>query len=96
MRYLAALGIWILFVLAVPVGFVVGLLALPFGRRARNYASRIFRSHNRAAATLLGFDGRSTISSECGRRDCRACRVLCRILAYVLQHPNHCQEEAKE
>lgn len=45
-------------------------------------------------AAMLGWDGRSTVSKECGRSDCRFCRWLCRALHWLLER-EHCAREAQ-
>lgn len=99
MRYLALPIIWLLFWLA---GVVAPLVALLRGLLTLDSSpiSDSFHAHNRLAATVLGFDGKRTISAECGLRlkakpDCQPCRTLCSILSRVLEHKNHCQQEAE-
>lgn len=82
--------------------WVMGLLAplaalviLPF---YSSYSANIVHSMDMLAAALLGWDGRSTISKECGRdlnKDdpCRFCRVVCTVLNVLLES-DHCKKEA--
>lgn len=96
MKYVTALVIWVLFVLATIGGFVLGMGALLIGRT--RYASNNAHAQDRAAAAFLGWDGDATISKECGRelayapKPCRFCRILCAILNVVLE-PDHCRKE---
>jgi hypothetical protein len=85
--------LYVLFWLAAVLAGPAGLLVLPFSARR---ASLIFQGMNRLAATLLGFDGKATISKECGRRpECRACAALCAVLHLVLER-DHCAKEAEK
>lgn len=95
-RYLFAFLIWVVFVLAGPLAFVVAVGGLIFGRTT--YASQVFRAQDRVGATLLGFDGSSTVSSEMGRLlgTSRPARILCTVLGWMLEQPNHCSEEVKK
>lgn len=94
MKYPAALVIWVLFWMA---GIVAPLVALVRAllTLSADPISHTFHAQNRVAATVLGFKGKLTISSECGLSDCSWCKRLCSVLSFVLQHPNHCEEEAK-
>lgn len=56
--------------------------------------SHIGEAMDRLLAAGAGYDGRSTISKECGQADaCRLCRVLCWVLNYLLAK-NHCRDTA--
>lgn len=94
MKYLAGLIIWFLFWVAGIVAPVVAIVRALLTWNA-DPISNTFHAQNRVAATVLGFEGRLTISSECGLRDCSFCNRLCAILSWALDHPRHCQEEAK-
>jgi hypothetical protein len=97
MKYITAIVIWVLFVLAAIGGFVAGLAALIAGKT--RYASNVAHAQDCAAAAFLGWDGQSTISKECGRelayaaKPCRFCRWLCKVLDVVLEK-GHCEKEA--
>jgi hypothetical protein len=68
-------------------------LALPFNHR---YAGNLLKAKDKELAGVLGWDGKNTVSKECGRdSSCRFCRIVCKILHYVLE-PNHCEKEAAE
>ena len=98
MKYIAALILFVIFSLAAiasPAFALVGLaLLLP------RYAGNIAHSMDMIAAAILGWDGRRTVSAECGReiveqRPCRFCRILCRLLDKFLE-PGHCHKEGSE
>lgn len=73
------------------VAGVVGLLVSPlYGTRA--YPKNLLRASDKQAAALLGFDGRATISAECGASTCRACALLCRMLDWIQK--GHCEGAA--
>jgi len=91
-KYITALVIWLLFVLAQVAGFALGLGALLLGKTT--YAGRVARAQDRATAAVLGWDGNSTVSKECGRSECRFCKILCAILNVVLE-PGHCKKEVE-
>lgn len=84
--------LYLVFSIAAALAGVAGLAGLCFGRTT--YASRICRAMDALLAAMLGWDGRSTVSSECGASDCRFCRWLCRALDLVLQK-DHCALEAR-
>lgn len=99
MRYLAVPVIWVLFWLAGIVAPPIALLRA-LVTRSTSPISDTFQAQNRAAATVLGFDGKRTISAECGLRlrenpDCQPCRTLCKALSKVLEHEDHCEKEAQ-
>ena len=81
MKALAALPL-----LAIPFGTTAVLAAMTglivwavYDRDA--YAENLFRALDRLGAAFLGLgSGRYTVSAECGARDCRFCRWLCRLL----------------
>lgn len=56
------------------------------------YAKNLLRAADKHAAAFLGFDGRSTISAECGASTCRACALLCRALDWIQK--GHCEGAA--
>lgn len=91
MKYLAIPLIWLLLLLVLAAGFVVGLFALLV---APSYGARIFRTQNRAAAAVLGFSGEHAVSHECGKSRCLFCRAVCRVLSVILE-PDHCAKEAQ-
>lgn len=81
--------------------FSVGTILAPLALLFR--PSTTFRAMNRlCGAAWLGFDGKNTISKECGlhlaaakaagRRPCSFCKRLCSILN--LGDPSHCEKEA--
>lgn len=76
---LAVLLFGVPFAFTSAIAGALGLLLSPlYG--SSTYAKNLLRASDKQAATLLGFDGRATISAECGARDCRFCRWLCRLL----------------
>ena len=54
------------------------------------YAKAVIAAMDRLAAAVLGWGGDYTVSAECGSRhkDCRFCRLVCRLLDLV--QPGHC------
>lgn len=89
MRYISVFIIWILFWLAGIIALPVALLFGLFGKT--KYASDVFHAQNRTAAAFIGFGGDNTISRECGERG--TCVLLCKILSWALQDPEHCKNE---
>lgn len=86
--------LWLLFVVAIFAGFVLGipaaLLGKLFGVEAMvDWSERNASAADKATAAFLGWSGSRTVSKECNESTCRFCRVLCRILNKVLQD-NHC------
>jgi hypothetical protein len=84
-------AIWLAFLLAAIAGFVVGLLLLLFGRT--EFAERNFKAQNKAAATLLGFEGSQGVSRSCGENPSRVCQALCAFLSWALDDPEHCRKQ---
>jgi hypothetical protein len=92
-KYLAvftALILYFIFSVASALAGVIGLLALPF---CPKYTANVMHSMDMLLAALFGWDGRSTVSKECGKSDCAFCRVLCWVLHYILER-KHCEKEA--
>lgn len=88
----------VVLVAVLTVVFTVGTVFAPLALLFR--PSRTFQAMNRlCAAAWLGFDGKNTISKECGTRlaageDCAFCERLCALLS--LGDPEHCAKEAAE
>lgn len=83
--------IWLALLLVNVAGFAIGLFALVL---SPSYGARIFRTQNRSAAAVLGFSGDHAVSHECGKSDCRFCKLLCPFLSWALDDENHCEKEA--
>lgn len=110
LQVVVGLVVWVLFVLATIAGLFAGvgalLLSLPLqllklegAKRLQRYASNNIHAADCAAAAFLGWDGRSTISKECGReilagKPCTFCTFLCKTLHRV--HDNHCEQEGAD
>ena len=91
MKYISVCILYVVFSMAAALAGVAGLVGLAAGRTA--YVSRICRAMDALLAAMLGWDGRSTVSKECGRSDCRFCRALCAVLNVILER-GHCAKEA--
>lgn len=91
MKYLIVPVLWLFFVLAQPLAFLIGLAALCAANWS--YASNILKAQDRATAAFFGFSGSKTVSAECGASDCRLCRALCWLLDKLLEE-DHCHKEA--
>lgn len=95
MRYLGAIVLAILFSIGTFFSPFVMLLTLPWR------GDVVFRAMNRlCGAAYFGFEGKNTISKECGFRllagvDCVVCRPLCTFLNWLLDDPRHCEGEAE-
>lgn len=93
MKYVTVLVLYVIFsvaaMLAGVAGIVVGLV-----RRDLQYTANVMHSMDMLLAALLGWNGRATVSKECGRSTCRFCRVVCAILHRVLER-YHCAKEAQ-
>lgn len=88
----------VLMIATLVVIFAVGTVFSPLALFFR--PGPTFRAMNRlCGAAWLGFEGKNTISKECGLRlkageDCTFCKRLCSLLN--LGDPNHCEKEAAE
>lgn len=91
MKYVTVIVLYVVFSIASALAGVWGVLTLLTGDTSR--ISRICHAMDRVLAAMLGWDGRSTVSKECGTDDCKFCAVLCRILHRLLE-PYHCEKEA--
>lgn len=87
-----ALVLYFIFSFASALAGLIGLAALPFRPQ---YTANVMHSMDMLLAALFGWNGRSTVSKECGKSDCRFCRVLCRILNVILER-DHCKKEASK
>lgn len=97
MRYVTAIFLYILFSITSMAAGVVGALSL-FTFKTRRI-SAIMHSMDMLLAAILGWDGRSTVSKECGREleggsPSRFCRCLCYALDKTIEE-GHCKKEAK-
>ena len=95
MKYIAAVVLYFIFALTSVLAGVWGLVVLPFKPRM---TGNIMHSMDMLAAAMLGWDGRSTISKECGKEllagiPCKFCKRVCRILSKF--DPMHCEREAE-
>lgn len=86
----ALLVLWVPFSFAAIVAIPVSLVAL---FTEWEYAKNILRAKDKMAAALLGWSGRYTISAECGKSECRFCKVVCKFLDMI--QPGHCEGAAK-
>lgn len=88
--------------LAGAAGILGGIL-----RRDAQYTANVMHSMDMLLAALLGWNGRATVSKECGAelaagRPCRFCRAVCAVLSYKLfgrfhlLEPEHCAREARK
>jgi hypothetical protein len=97
MAYITAVFLYILFSITSMFAGVVGFAGLLIGRT--RYIANVMHSMDMLLAAMLGWDGRSTVSKECGReivwqivKPCRFCRVICRLLDFFIK-VDHCKEE---
>lgn len=95
MKYITLVVLFVIFSLAAIFSPAFALVGAFFSLR---YAAHIMHSMDMILAAILGWDGRSTVSKECGRElasgaPCRFCRIVCRVLDRILE-AGHCQKEA--
>lgn len=98
MKYLKYITVPVLFVLFSLAAIFSPAFAIVGAFFSLRYAGNVMHSMDMLAAALLGWNGRATISKECGRElatssPCRFCRIVCRVLDVVLE-AGHCQKEA--
>lgn len=95
MKYVTAFVLYVIFSIAAALAGVIGLLVLPFRPQ---YTANVMHTMDMLLAALFGWDGRSTVSKECGREllggePCRFCRWVC-ALTHRLLEKGHCEKEA--
>lgn len=96
MKYILAVVLYFLFSFTAMLAGLQGLLVAPFRPKM---TAAIMHSMDMLLAAQLGWDGRKTVSKECGLqllagKACRFCAKLCRILAKA--DPEHCEREASK
>lgn len=97
MKYLTAVVLFFIFAAASIAAPAFALIALALFQT--RYAGNLVHAMDMTAAAILGWNGRSTVSKECGRqltsgqRPCRFCRIVCKLLDRFLER-GHCQKEA--
>jgi hypothetical protein len=92
---LAAVALYVLFSFTAMFAGLQGLLVLVFRPRM---TAAIMHSMDMLLAAQLGWDGRSTVSKECGvelagGNPTRFCSSLCKVLSKL--DPQHCEKEAR-
>lgn len=86
-------ALYIVFSVASILAGTWGFVLICFGQARQ--AGYIMQAMDRLLAAMLGWDGRATVSKECGRCEkCWLCPWICRVLHYTLEK-DHCQKEAK-
>jgi hypothetical protein len=90
----AAAVLLVVFNIANAASGAMVLVALLLGKA--RYASRVVHAMDCQLAAQLGYDGRSTVSKECGRQHERTtfCRRICRWLDWADE--GHCTREGSE
>jgi len=83
MKYITVVVLCIIFSLAAMISGVWGLFF---------NTAHIFKAQDRLLAAMLGWDGKETVSRECGKSECRFCKIICKLLHKFLE-PNHCEKE---
>lgn len=83
---------WLAFTVAAAAAGFAGLATFLAGDW--EYGRKQFRAIDRAAAALLGWDDRYTISAQCGAAmsGCRFCAFVRWLLEW--RWPNHCRDQA--
>lgn len=84
--------LYILFSIAAMFAGLWGVLSLITGTKR---ISRICQAMDRLLAAMLGWDGRATVSKECGSSNCKFCIYLCKVLNNILEK-DHCLKEARK
>jgi hypothetical protein len=91
----AIVFIWLPCALAALVAIPVSLVAIVLDEMP--YGKHVLRAMDRLAAAVLMFDGERTVSAECGRSECRACKWLCAVLNLVEKEGvDHCRKAAQK
>lgn len=84
-----AVGLALLFAIGVTLAVWLWLpLLLIFGRWKQ--AAEVIQAEDRLCGAALGWDGRKTISWECGGNAGLFCRTVCAVLDKLLQK-RHCE-----
>jgi hypothetical protein len=91
---LAAVALYVLFSFTAMFAGLQGLLVMLFRPRM---TSNIMHSMDMLLAAQLGWNGRSTVSKECGLelqgQPTKFCSILCAVLSKV--DKDHCEKEAR-
>ena len=87
---LTAIILYFIFSFASALAGLIGLAGLLFRPQ---YTANVMHSMDMLLAALFGWNGRSTVSKECGKSNCRFCRALCAVLDVILER-GHCKKEA--
>ena len=95
MRYVTAVILFAVFVLAATFAPYLAIVGLALGQV--RYAGNIAHSLDMLLAAMLGWNGRATVSEECGKQiiagnPCRFCRLVCSLLDKFLE-TDHCRKE---
>lgn len=91
MKILVAIFVlWLPFSLGALAAIVVAFWAIFFDW---GYAKKLLKLLDKLCAGVLGFSGEYTISAECGRAECRFCKVVCWLLDFI--QPGHCKGAAE-
>lgn len=90
-KYISVVVLYVIFSAAACGAGLLGLLGLAAGNT--HYISNICKAMDKLLAAMLGWDGASTVSRECGKSSCRFCRILCPVLSWALRE-DHCAKEA--
>lgn len=94
-KYLTLIPLVLLCYVAFSLASVVAVLMVPLALvfERFTYAGRVFHSMDCLMAAVLGWDGRHTVSAECGADRTGLCKTLCAFLD--LLDPGHCAKNAK-
>jgi hypothetical protein len=96
MKYILAVVLYFLFTITAMLAGLQGLVMLLFKPRM---TANIMHSMDMLLAAQLGWNGRSTVSKECGLEllngnPCTFCTTLCKILTKI--DTLHCEREASK
>lgn len=97
-KLLALLPLILLCYISFAIACVVSIFLIPVSLvfKEFKYARRVLLAQDRVLASVMGFDGTSTVSRECGllasSGRCGWCCLLCKLLN--LLDPGHCERAA--
>lgn len=99
LKYPTAIILYVVFSIASAAAGLLGLLVGAI-KRDPKYTANVMHSMDMTLAAIFGWDGRKTVSKECGLEllsgnPSTFCKCTCKVLDHTLAH-DHCIDEGKK